>query len=249
MRYAGAALAASSAPRRFECCLQSRDHFRVKLAFATHSLLHCSKRPGLVIYRREMGSNRVSVLQVIDCGALCCMSLSPQPQQQGSRGAFLQSFLHRSGWRRRGCCLCCAIKEKYGLTLRRFEERRWRRTGLQQIRFNCPNYLYPSCGCYCFNCPLFQISSSSRLLHAVARLSAHFAAGEMPQLEQQQQQQQQPLCTHQYPSAFGTYRKPTLSQDTLIKTPSSCHALVISNGHMFSVPIKVRVSPERRAVT
>jgi hypothetical protein len=85
----------------------------------------------------------------------------------------------------------------------------------------------------------FQISSSSRLLHAVARLSAHFAAGEMPQLEQQQQQQQQPLCTHQYSSAFGTYRKPTLSQDTLIKTPSSCHALVISNGHMFSVPIKV----------
>ena len=38
----------------------------------------------------------------------------------------------------------------------------------------------------------------------------------MPHLEQQQQQQQQqqhrsepPLCTHQYASAFGTYRKPT----------------------------------------
>ena len=83
----------------------------------------------------------------------------------------------------------------------------------------------------------------------------------MPHLEQQQQQQQQqhrsepPLCTHQYASAFGTYRKPTLVthpliynqifliilqvEDTLIKTPSSSHALVISNGHMFAVHIKV----------
>jgi len=63
--------------------------------------------------------------------------------------------------------------------------------------------------------PTCQITSASRLLHAAARLSAHFAAGEMPHVEQQQQQQQQqqridtPLCTHQYSSAFGTYRKPT----------------------------------------
>ena len=65
----------------------------------------------------------------------------------------------------------------------------------------------------------------------------------MPALEQQQQQQQRPeppLCTHQYSSAFGTYRKPTHGEDTLIKTPSSLHVLAISNGHMFSVPVKVR---------
>jgi hypothetical protein len=66
----------------------------------------------------------------------------------------------------------------------------------------------------------------------------------MPALEQQQQQQQQqradsPLCTHQYSSAFGTYRKPVLEQDVLLKSPTSSHALVMSNGHMFSVPIKV----------
>jgi hypothetical protein len=84
------------------------------------------------------------------------------------------------------------------------------------------------------------------MLHAVARLSSHFAAGEMPLLENQQQHQQQPnradppLCTHQYSSAFGTYRKPTVQQDTLLKSPSSSHALVMSNGHMFSVPIKVQ---------
>ena len=69
----------------------------------------------------------------------------------------------------------------------------------------------------------------------------------MPALQQQQQQQQQqqriePLCTHQYTSAFGTFRKPTLEQDTLLKSPSSSHALVMSNGHMFSVPIKVRTA-------
>jgi DNA-binding transcriptional ArsR family regulator len=138
VRYAGAALAASSVPRRIECCLQSRDHFRVKLAFAIHSLLNCSKRPGLVIHRREMGSNRVFVLQVIDCGALCCLSRTLQPQHQGSRGAFLQSFLHRSRWRRQACCLCRAIKEEYGLTLRRFEEQRWRRTGSARTRPLCP---------------------------------------------------------------------------------------------------------------
>ena len=62
----------------------------------------------------------------------------------------------------------------------------------------------------------------------------------MPQIaEQHNQRPDPPICTHQYSSAFGTYRKPTLHQDTLIKTPSSLHALVISNGHMFSVPIKV----------
>jgi hypothetical protein len=63
----------------------------------------------------------------------------------------------------------------------------------------------------------------------------------MPALEQQQQQQrpEPPLCTHQYSSAFGTYRKPAHGEDTLIKTPSSLHVLVISNGHMFSVPVKV----------
>jgi hypothetical protein len=60
----------------------------------------------------------------------------------------------------------------------------------------------------------------------------------MPQLGDQPHSEP-PLCTHQYASAFGTYRKPTPVQDTLIKTPMSSHALVISNGHAFSIPIKV----------